>query len=135
MFKLNRQLHAFLTVLLFLGTIWAAQIGGIWTIQSGFPVTPTVGGTDRSGTGGGFTPPSPGGTAPGAGAGGQVAAAPQTDAEVPSLILWHWKDPRPQAQQQVQEAQDKAFSYQAVYHVAQGKVVQLTDARMRVTSS
>jgi len=82
-------------------------------------------------TGGGFTPPNPGGTAPGAGAGGQVAAAPQTDAEVSSLILWHWKDARPQAQQQVQEAQDKSFSYQAAYHVAQGKVVQLTDARLR----
>jgi dipeptidyl aminopeptidase/acylaminoacyl peptidase len=78
-----------------------------------------------------FTAPPPGGVAPGAGNTGQVAAAPQTDAEVPSLILWHWKDPRPQAQQQVQEAQDKAFSYQAAYHVAQNKVVQLTDARMR----
>ena len=27
------------------------QIGGIWTMQSGFPVTPTVGGADRSGNG------------------------------------------------------------------------------------
>jgi dipeptidyl aminopeptidase/acylaminoacyl peptidase len=81
--------------------------------------------------GAGFTPPNPGGTAPGAGAGGQVAAAPQTDAEVPSLILWHWKDARPQAQQQVQEAQDKAFSYLAAFHVGASKVVQLTDNRMR----
>ncbi|MBI1808640.1 MAG: hypothetical protein HYR75_01975, partial [Gemmatimonadetes bacterium] len=39
-----------------------------------------------------FTPPPPGGVAPGAGNTGQVAAAPQTDAEVPSLILWHYKD-------------------------------------------
>ena len=74
------------------------------------------------------------GVAPGAGNTGQIAAAPQTGPDVPSLILWHWKDPRMQSQQQVQEAQDKAFSYQAVYHVAQGKVVQLTDARMRDVS-
>ncbi len=38
-------------------------------------------------TGAPFVPPNPGGVAPGGGAGGQVAAAPQTDAEVPSLIL------------------------------------------------
>ena len=83
---------------------------------------------------GAFTPPNPGGTAPGAGAGGQVAAAPQTDAEVPSLILWHWKDPRPQAQQQVQEPQDRAFSYLAAYNVASAKSVRLADDKVRDVS-
>ena len=78
-----------------------------------------------------FTAPNPGGVAPGGGAGGQVAAAPQTDAEVPSLILWHWKDPRPQPEQQVQEAQDRAFSYAAAFHVAGGKVTRLADDSMR----
>lgn len=34
------------------------QVGGIWTIQSGFPITPTVGGTDRSGNGAGFDRPN-----------------------------------------------------------------------------
>jgi hypothetical protein len=82
-------------------------------------------------TGAPFTPPNPGGTAPGGGAGGQVAAAPQTDAEVPSLILWHWKDARPQPQQQVQEAQDRAFNYLASFHVASGKVTRLADESMR----
>ena len=82
-------------------------------------------------TGAAFVPPNPGGVAPGAGASGQVAAAPQTDAEVPSLILWHWKDPRPQPQQQVQEAQDRAFSYAAAYHVAGNKVTRLADETMR----
>ncbi len=82
-------------------------------------------------TGAPFTPPNPGGVAPGAGASGQVAAAPQTDAEVPSLILWHWKDPRPQAQQQVQEPQDRAFNYLAAFHVATGKVTRLADESMR----
>lgn len=78
-----------------------------------------------------FTPPSPGGVAPGAGNTGQVAAAPQTDAEVPSLILWHWRDPRTQATQQVQETQDRGFAYVAAYSVASAKLVRLTDDKMR----
>ncbi len=82
-------------------------------------------------TGPAFTPPNPGGVAPGGGAGGQVAAAPQTDAEVPSLILWHWKDPRPQPEQQIQETQDRAFNYLAAYNIAGGKVTRLADASMR----
>ncbi len=85
---------------------------------------------------GSFAPPSPGGTAPGAGNTGQVAAAPQTDEDTPSLILWHWKDPRLQAQQQVQEAQDKSFNYLSAYIVSANRVVRLADAKMRdVTTS
>jgi dipeptidyl aminopeptidase/acylaminoacyl peptidase len=79
----------------------------------------------------GFTPPSPGGVAPGAGNTGQVAAAPQTDAEVPSLILWHWKDPRTQATQQVQETGDRAFAYLAAYRVASARLIRLTDDKLR----
>lgn len=71
------------------------------------------------------------GVAPGAGNTGQVAAAPQTDAEVPSLILWHWKDPRTQSTQQVQETQDRAFSYLAAFNFQTGTVVKLADDRMR----
>ncbi len=88
----------------------------------------------RSRTANVFTAPNPGGAAPGAGNTGQIAAAPQTDAEVPSLILWHWKDPRPQAQQQVQEGQDKAFSYLAAYNMVTAKVVKLADPRLREVS-
>jgi len=40
------------------------QIGGIWTVQSGFPITPTVGGTDRSGNGAGFDRPNATGVTP-----------------------------------------------------------------------
>lgn len=80
---------------------------------------------------GSFTPPAVPGVAPGAGNTGQVAAAPQTEAEVPSLILWHYKDARTQATQQVQENQDKAFAYVAAYNVAGAKLVRLTDERMR----
>ncbi len=81
-----------------------------------------------------FTPPATNGVAPGGGAGGQVAAAPQTDAEVPSLILWHWKDARPQPEQQVQEAQDRAFNYLAAYSVASAKVTKLADEAMKTVT-
>lgn len=40
------------------------QIGGIWTVQSGFPITPTVGGADRSGNGAGFDRPDATGVSP-----------------------------------------------------------------------
>jgi dipeptidyl aminopeptidase/acylaminoacyl peptidase len=75
------------------------------------------------------------GVAPGAGNTGQVAAAPQTGPDVPSLILWHWKDPRMQSQQQVQEAQDKAFSYMASYDFGSSKVAKLTDDKMRTVAT
>ena len=71
--------------------------------------------------------------APGAGAGGQVAPARQ-DEETPSLILWHWKDPRLQSAQQVQENQDKAFSHLAAWHVADAKAVKLTDDAVRAAT-
>ena len=75
--------------------------------------------------GGGSTAP-----APGAGAGGQVAPARQDD-ETPSLILWHWKDPRLQSAQQVQESADKTFSWLAAWNMSAPKVVQLSDDNMR----
>ncbi len=40
------------------------QIGSIFTWQSGFPITPNVGGSDRSGTGGGFDRPNATGVSP-----------------------------------------------------------------------
>ena len=72
----------------------------------------------------------PGAPAPGAGAGGQIAPAKQ-DEETPSLILWHWKDPRLQSAQQVQENADRAFSYLAAWHVASPKVVAVSDDNLR----
>lgn len=69
--------------------------------------------------------------APGAGSGGRVAAAPQTDADVPSLVLWHWKDARTQATQQVQETADRGFAHVAVYGIASKTLVPLTDEKLR----
>ena len=86
----------------------------------------------RPRTAGGVTPPNPGGVAPGAGNTGRVAAAPQTDADVPSLVLWHWKDPRTQASQQVQETTDRNFAFAAAFSVATGRVTRLADEKLRV---
>lgn len=71
--------------------------------------------------------------APGAGSGGQVAPARQ-DEDTPSLILWHWKDPRLQSQQQVQEQADRSFSYLAAWHVARPAVVRLADDSVRAVT-
>lgn len=50
---------------------------------------------------------------------GEPAAAPQRPApaedDKPSLVLWHYKDPRLQSQQEVQENADKNFSFLASY--------------------
>ena len=89
------------------------------------PAPPTSTGAPLAG--GGNAP------APGAGAGGQVAPAKQDD-ETPSLILWHWKDPRLQSQQQVQENADRQYSYLAAWHVASPKVVQLSDEKLRTVT-
>jgi dipeptidyl aminopeptidase/acylaminoacyl peptidase len=46
-------------------------------------------------------------------------------------VLWHWKDARTQATQQVQENQDRNFAYVAAYHVAGNRLVRLTDEKIR----
>jgi dienelactone hydrolase len=57
-----------------------------------------------------------------------------SDQDLPSLILWHWKDPRLQSQQIVQEAQDKRFSYLAEYRIADDRVIRLADDSVRDVS-
>ena len=46
---------------------------------------------------------------------GAGAAAGRPDAERPNLVIWHYKDPRLQTQQQVQEAADRALNYVTMY--------------------
>ncbi len=55
----------------------------------------------------------------------------ESQEENPSLILWHYKDPRLQSQQIVQEAQDKAYSYLSEYRFADQKFVRLADDALR----
>lgn len=47
--------------------------------------------------------------------------------EKPELVLWHWKEPRLQAMQQVQAPRDRTFSYLSVYWPAQDRFVRLAD--------
>lgn len=47
------------------------------------------------------------------------------------LVLWHYKDPRLQTQQEVQEARDRAYNYVAEYRVQQKKFIQLASDEMR----
>jgi dipeptidyl aminopeptidase/acylaminoacyl peptidase len=57
---------------------------------------------------------------------------PAADAEEKvDLVLWHWKDPRLQSQQEVQESQDRNFSYLAEYRPQQQKFIRLADDDVR----
>ncbi len=71
-------------------------------------------------------------TAPGEIPGGAAdAAAGAPDGELPALMLWHWRDPRLQSQQQVQETRDRNFSYLAVYRVNEKRFIRLADDGLR----
>lgn len=50
-----------------------------------------------------------------------------SEEETPDLVLWHWKDPRLQSMQQVQERRDENFSYLASYRVEEERFVRLAD--------
>ena len=53
------------------------------------------------------------------------------DEEKPDLVIWHYKDPRLQSQQQVQEETDKNFSYLSIYRVKEKKFLRLADETLR----
>lgn len=59
------------------------------------------------------------------------AAAGADTSDRPDLIIWHYKDPRLQSQQQVQETMDKQFSYLSIYRVAEDKFIRLADDDVR----
>jgi dipeptidyl aminopeptidase/acylaminoacyl peptidase len=71
--------------------------------------------------------------APGEG-GTRNQPANQAD-ELPSLVLWHNKDPRLQSQQITQESQDRAFSYLAEYRFGENKFVRLVDDDLRTVTT
>jgi len=59
-------------------------------------------------------------------------ATPETpDEEKVDLVLWHYKDPRLQSQQQVQEESDKNFSFLSIYRVKEQKFIRLADEAVR----
>ncbi len=55
-------------------------------------------------------------------------------AEKPDMTIWNWQDKRLQSRQQVQESQDKKFSFLAVYVPATKKFMQLSDSTVRNVS-
>ena len=83
----------------------------------------------------------PAGGARGAGAGEEAADAPAAapppalnapdPADRPDLVIWHYKDPRLQSQQQVQEAIDRQYSYLSMYRVGEKKFIRLADDDVR----
>ena len=60
-------------------------------------------------------------------------AAPDTT-ERPDLVIWHYKDPRLQSQQQVQESSDKSYNYLSIYRVPENKFFRLADEAMRTVT-
>lgn len=56
---------------------------------------------------------------------------PADEPEKPDLVLWHWKDSRLQAQQQVEESRDKNFSYLATWLIGEKKFIRLADETVR----
>lgn len=51
--------------------------------------------------------------------------------EPPTLVLWHWKDPRLQSQQLVQEQADRTYSYLSEYRFAENRFIRLSDDGLR----
>ena len=60
------------------------------------------------------------------GARGAGPAAPDAN-ERPNLRVWHYKDPRLQSAQGVQENQDRAFNYVTMYRVGENTMVRIAD--------
>ncbi len=58
--------------------------------------------------------------------GGRAGGAPDAT-ERPNLVIWHYKDPRLQSQQRVQENADRNFSYPALYRPADNMMIRLAD--------
>ena len=53
------------------------------------------------------------------------------DEKPADLVIWHWKDPRLQSQQQKEESRDKSFSFLCSYTIESDKFVRLADEQVR----
>ncbi len=69
--------------------------------------------------------------------GSDAAAAPApkvedvADEDIPDLVIWHGQDARLQSEQQVEEQQDRSFSYLAEFRVGNKAFVRLADDDLR----
>jgi dipeptidyl aminopeptidase/acylaminoacyl peptidase len=77
----------------------------------------------NGGAGAGANPTPDAQTPPAAGA----TPADDTNTDRPNLVIWHYKDSRLQTQQQVQEPQDRNFSYATMFRLDDKKLVRLAD--------
>jgi hypothetical protein len=96
-----------------------AFIFGIAKLTKVPPPAGRAGGAGAS-AGGGASPAS---ATQGRGAGSGDANA----AERPNLVIWHYKDPRLQSQQRVQENADRARNFTTIYRLDDKKLIQLAD--------
>lgn len=68
---------------------------------------------------------------PDAAAGAPTKAEDIADEDIPDLVIWHGQDKRLQSQQQVEEQEDKSFSYLADYRVNDKRFIRLADDDLR----
>lgn len=64
----------------------------------------------------------------------KAATTPDADKEKPDMAIWHWQDKRLQSRQQVQETQDKNFSFIANYDINNKKFLRLADSSLKTLS-
>ena len=83
----------------------------------------------RAGAGGRGAGAAAEGDAPEGGGRGANAGAAGDDNnnERPNLVIWHYKDPRLQSQQEVQETRDRQANYVTMYRPDEKKLVRLAD--------
>jgi dipeptidyl aminopeptidase/acylaminoacyl peptidase len=58
-------------------------------------------------------------------------ASSQDSDEKVDLVLWHYKDPRLQTEQEVEESRDRAYSYVSEFRVADKKFIRIATDEMR----
>jgi len=64
------------------------------------------------------------------GAGGRGAGPAQTTddtAERPNLVIWHYKDPRLQSMQEVQETRDRQFNFLTMWRPDENRMIRIAD--------
>lgn len=59
------------------------------------------------------------------------AAPPPQDSDKVDLVLWHYKDPRLQTEQEVQESRDRAYSYLCEFRIENRKFARLSTDELR----
>jgi hypothetical protein len=96
----------------------------IFGIQKLTKVPPPAG---RAGGAGAAATGEPGAATAPQGRGAGAGAAEENNTDKPNLVIWHFKDPRLQSQQQVQEAADRAQNYVTMYLPNEKKLVRLAD--------